>query len=115
MVKDKISSWVINYFCEQIESKKKLRLLQKPKTLQMKSYLKTLPLKSARMILRTKLNMVKVKCNYKGNYKDYKDLICQGCKLKDDTTEHMFQCWKNEWMTGVKMTLDMMQSSDAHL
>ena len=108
MIKEKINKWVIEYYREQICRMSKLRFLRKPKTLEMQSYLKKLPLKSARMILRTKLNMVKVKGNYKGSYQDQ---VCEGCNLNDDTTEHLFQCWKNEWMTGVSMTLDVIHSS----
>ena len=108
MIKERINEWVLDFYCKKIDTMKKLKFLKKPKKLQMNPYLQNLPLDLARMVLRTRLNMLKVKSNYKGTNKD---LICHGCHLKEDTTEHLFQCWKNEWMTGVKMKSDMMHSS----
>ena len=36
-----------------------------------------------------KVNMIDVKMNYKGKYKDMK---CPVCKTEEDTTEHLFEC-----------------------
>ena len=41
-------------------------------------------------IMKLRLNMIDVKCNYKGKYKN--DLICPVCKIENDTTEHLFEC-----------------------
>ena len=40
-------------------------------------------------MMKLRLNMVNVKCNYKGSYKEY---LCPLCSESDDTTEHLFQC-----------------------
>ena len=42
----------------------------------------------AKESLKLKLNMLEVKSNYKGQYKDLK---CK-CQESDDTTEHLFKC-----------------------
>ena len=39
--------------------------------------------------MRFRLNMTKIKANYKGKYND---LTCDGCKEEVETTEHIVNC-----------------------
>ena len=39
--------------------------------------------------MRFRLNMTKIKANYKGKYDD---LTCDGCKEEQETTEHIVSC-----------------------
>ena len=49
-------------------------------------------------MMKLRLNMIEVKCNYKGMYKN--NLRCDVCKSSDDTTEHILQCKR----TGISIT-----------
>ena len=40
-------------------------------------------------IIKTRLNMQALKCNYKGKDKEFE---CPLCKEEQDTTEHIFKC-----------------------
>ena len=42
--------------------------------------------------MKIRLNMIDVKNNYKGKYKN--DRICPICKRENDTIKHLFQCTK---------------------
>ena len=47
--------------------------------------------KDSILMMKTRLNMIEVKCNYKNKFKD--STKCELCKKEDDTTEHMiFNC-----------------------
>ena len=69
MVKAEIDKWALKYYHRDIDQKKKLRFLKKPKKLMLQKYLRILPFTVARKyrtsltvaqaILRTKLNMIK--------------------------------------------------------
>ena len=41
-------------------------------------------------ILKLRLNMLELKCNYKGEHKN--NLACDLCKTGIDNTEHLFEC-----------------------
>ena len=56
-----------------------------------KIYLTSLSFQEAQLIMKTRLNMLEVKCNYKGSFND---LSCNLCKCESDTTEHLFDCPK---------------------
>ena len=100
MVKAEIDKWVLKYYHREIDQKKKLRFLKKPKELILQKYLQLLPFTVSQTILRTKLNMVKAKANYKGTYTDQ---TCNGCQNKEESTEHLFKCWRNGWITGMEL------------
>jgi hypothetical protein len=57
-----------------------------------KRYIDSGNVKTTTGIMRIRLNMVEVKCNYKGKYKG--NLTCPMCKIENDTTEHLFDCKK---------------------
>ena len=54
-----------------------------------KSYLEALKTKEAVIVLKTRLNMLELKSNYKGQHKD---LTCESCGAEEDNTEHIFKC-----------------------
>ena len=53
-----------------------------------KKYLDETDKVTMRNILSRKVNIIDVKMNYKGKYKDMK---CPMCKIEEDTTEHLFE------------------------
>ena len=62
-------------------------------------YLESLKTREAVLILKARLNMLELKCNYKSKHKD---MACQLCGVENETTEHLFLCsnlrkanWKN--------------------
>ena len=64
-----------------------------------KKYLESLKTREAVLILKARLNMLELKCNYKSKHKD---MACQLCGVENETTEHLFLCsnlrkanWKN--------------------
>ena len=81
--------------------KTKLRFI---KTYGKKEYLES-GFKSSVTLIKARLNMVEVKCNFKGNYG--KNLKCVLCKLKDDTTEHLFECSKLSELQNVYTGRDL--------
>ena len=46
-------------------------------------------LNTAKSIMKLRLNMLELKCNYKGKKNNE---ICDLCGDKNDTTEHLFEC-----------------------
>ena len=87
-VKERIQSGLQKRLDSLRGEKTKLRFI---KTYGKKEYLES-GFKSSVTLIKARLNMVEVKCNFKGNYG--KNLKCVLCKLKDDTTEHLFECSK---------------------
>jgi hypothetical protein len=61
-------------------------------TIERKKYIDGNNVKTTTNIMKIRLNMIEVKCNYKGKYKN--DITCPICKSKNDTTEHLFECKK---------------------
>ena len=79
--------------------------------IKMEGYLKILNHEEARQIMRVRLNMVNVKANYRGSYKDY---TCSGCHIHEDTTEHLFKCWKTVHFTGIEANLEWICNEHRH-
>ena len=73
------------------KEKTKLRFIMK---FEQKQYLEQLQYIECIEMIKIKLNMIETKCNYKGKFKT--DLRCDVCEMKNDTTEHIFECSKNE-------------------
>ena len=67
---------------------KKLRFLD---GINRNPYLKELKTQDAVIIMKTRLNMIDLKANFKGKYSDEK---CELCMDEEDNTEHMFECKK---------------------
>ena len=57
-----------------------------------KEYITNLDSNTARNIMKIRLNMIEVKCNFKGKWKA--NLACPFCKIEQDTTEHVLRCNK---------------------
>ena len=52
------------------------------------------------LMLKVRLNMIEVKCNYKNKYRDNR--VCDICGSGEDTTEHMiFECGKIHPLKGM--------------
>ena len=111
-VKRKVQEQVDMQMKKEIEEKTKLRFCVCTSS-KRKPYLEQLGYSEAKMILKLRLNMTELKCNYKNQYKDVK---CDLCHTDNDTTEHLFQCPKMKEMTDVPnittMTREDRQSNE---
>ena len=52
--------------------------------------------------MTTRLNMLELKCNYKGKYKD---MTCDLCRIEDEKTEHIFQCSSLRKLNAKELTV----------
>ena len=52
---------------------------------------------AVKRIMEMRLNMVELKCNYRGKYQD---TICSACKKEEETTEHVIMCGEYKRLTG---------------
>ena len=71
----------------EAKEKSKLRFFNNA---QKKNYINQLGYHETKIILKLKLNMIELKCNYKS--KDNTNMKCNLCKIENDTTEHLFTC-----------------------
>ena len=68
----------------------KLRFVTKMEEFKRKVYIEKMDATSAIQVLRTRLNMLPIYGNYKGNISLPRP--CPLCKMTDDTTEHLVTC-----------------------
>ncbi len=68
----------------------KLRFINEPTTFERKEYLLKMDGSSAIQVLKTRLNMLPVYGNFKGDLSIPR--LCQWCDEEDDTTEHFLTC-----------------------
>ena len=94
-IKDSITLRLQTELSELKKEKTKLRFIEK---FEQKRYLEELTFEDTIEMMKLRLNMMEVKCNYKGKYKN--NLRCEVCNSSDDTTEHILQCKQ----TGVSIT-----------
>ena len=84
-IKNKINKKLDEEILQLSKEKTKLRFCTNAKK---KEYIEKLGYLEAKAIMKLRLNMIEVKCNYKGQYKEHR---CQ-CQESEDTTEHLFNC-----------------------
>ena len=99
MVKEKLNKFVGELLLQQNKNKTKGRFqLDFAK----KEYLQ-LPMNEVKNIMKIRLNMVEVKANFKGKYKD---TICPACKKENETTEHVIKCSEYKKLTLHSLNTD---------
>ena len=59
------------------------------------------------MIMKMRLNMIDVKCNYKSKFTN---LNCELCGKEDDTTEHLFECKELERLKEGTIRIEDMEN-----
>ena len=87
VVKNKITAYLQKEIELETQCKTKSRFCT---TFKQKEYITNLKYKDCITMIKTKLNMLYLKCNYKGNFKE--NLACPLCASENDTTEHIFRC-----------------------
>ena len=87
IVKQRIDIFLNMYLQKQIISKTKLRFVN---NFTQEQYLEELEFQDSIKMIKIRLNMIEVKCNYKTNYANNKK--CELCKEQEDTTEHLIEC-----------------------
>ena len=88
IIKERITKVIKGENTKYIETHTKLRFLHGKGEKWM--YFHNLKINEIKLIMEVRLNMVKVKSNFKNLYGD--NLICDLCKSSEDTTEHLFEC-----------------------
>ena len=92
--KEKLSKMLKQKILEYLQTKLDDEALNKTKSRFCTSFKKkkyiSLKYNDCITMIRVKLNMIYVKCNYKGNFTN--NLACPLCKSEEDTTEHLFTC-----------------------
>ena len=78
--------------CENIEQHTKMRFCTPQHQWSRQKYLTELAHNEAKDLLRFKLNMNDVKCNFKNLYS--KDQLCELCRENEETNEHLMNCSK---------------------
>ena len=81
---------------------KKLRFI-KDDTFKMKEYIIEGENEEVKKMMKIRLNMIEIKGNFKGNFRDgeYK---CPLCKKENDETEHLYECEEIENVIDKKRT-----------
>lgn len=89
--KQKVKNCLDTKMQQQIDNEggRKTRYVKKEHFIR-EEYLKLHDTNTVVSILKIRLNMIDLKCNYKGYYMN--DLKCSVCKEHPETTEHMFKC-----------------------
>ena len=75
------------YLQKQIISRTKLRFVN---NFTQEQYLEELEFRDSVKMIKIRLNMIEVKCNYKTSYAYNKK--CELCKGQEDPTEHLIEC-----------------------
>ena len=88
LIKKKLTEKIQRRLSEESTSHSKLRFIDKDK-FGRKAYLEKCHSSIAYQILKIRLNMENVKCNFKGQHIN---LLCDICKRKEETTEHALLC-----------------------
>ena len=78
----------------QREKMTKLRFTQ---SFQKQDYIRDCPMIKVKKIMKLKLNMVELKTNFKGKYRD---ACCPACEVEEETTEHVLACDEYRKLTG---------------
>ena len=100
-VKEKIESTVKAELEKEAKTKTKLRFTT---TFGRQDYTKECRMEEVKMIMKIRLNMVELKANFRGKYKDN---LCPACKQTEETTEHVILC--PEYKALLQNTLEINQ------
>ena len=100
-VKEKIESTVKAELEKEAKTKTKLRFTT---TFGRQDYTKECRMEEVKMIMKIRLNMVELKANFRGKYKDN---LCPACKQTEEATEHVIQC--PEYKELLQHTLEINQ------
>ena len=102
IIKEKINKIITSELNIEYETKTKLRFL-KNKPFQKEEYLDKYPAMVCKDIMELRLNMIEVKANFKGRFKDE---ICVGCFQEKESTEHFLSCTKMQELTGYNIKIN---------
>ena len=66
-------------------------------------YIKICRMEEVKRIMKMRLNMTKIRANFKGREND---LRCGACKQEDETTEHVIQCPEYKRIIGHSVEIE---------
>ena len=91
-VKEKIGKSIDERTKQEMTNKTKARIVIQDKW-ERKKYLQECDSETIRDVIKIRLHMWQVSCNYK---RDNTDTKCPLCKKSEDTTEHVLECEKDK-------------------
>ena len=107
VVKKEIKEKIIKDIEKSVNDKKQeMKKLRWVKGFGKETYMKDLSTEDAMLIMKTRLNMIEVKSNFRGKYKTE---VCELCEQEEDTTEHLFTCEKLEKIRGDDLTIESLK------
>ena len=102
-IKGKIETYIDKEIQEAANIQTKLRFIR-GKQFKKEEYLEVGNITQISKVMQIRLNMVEAKGNYKNMYKD--DLMCAGCNMVEETTEHLVRCTKYKELANHSIILD---------
>ena len=104
-LKEKVVQRIEGYLDKKLkgDTSTKLRFIEK---FEKKEYITEMDYEDSILMLKVRLNMIEVKCNYKNKYRENR--VCDICRVGEDTTEHMiFECDKIHPLKGMLDGVDI--------
>ena len=103
VVKEKLGQVVEEEIMQKCEEMTKLRFISISSGHKTQEYVKTCKMEEVKSIMKMRLNMTKIRANFKGREND---LRCVACKLEDETTEHVIQCSEYKRLIGHSVEIE---------
>ena len=101
MVKEKLGQVVKEEIEKKCKEMTKLRFTSPGHETQ--EYIKICRMEEVKRITKMRLNMTKIRANFKGREND---LRCVACKQEDETTEHVIQCPEYKRIIGHSVEIE---------
>ena len=112
-LKKEIKQKIKEAMVEEVENKKKdMKKLRFIKEVNKQRYITDMKMKDAIIIMKTRLNMLDLKANYRGKYKDS---MCTMCRSEEETTEHILNCKKVWKIAGQEMSVECVNEPNKKL
>ena len=108
-IKKRINEHIGKELEEKKREMKKLRFID---PLNKVNYTREMKTADAILIMKTRLNMLELKANFRGKYDN---MMCELCNKEEDSTEHLFNCCKMKRLIGMEMGIEKLENPDKKL
>ena len=108
-IKERINKYIDKKVEELKQGMKKLRFISPDNR---NNYIKELSTRDATTIMKTRLNMLDLKANFRGKYNNER---CDLCEKEEDNTEHLFKCEKLMKLLKHTQTVESLESPSKDL
>ena len=111
--KKEVKKRINNHIEQELEEKKKvMKKLRFIDGVRNNQYLKDLRTQEALIILKTRVNMLDLKANFRGKYSNE---LCELCKSEEDSTEHLFSCRKLKELVKSEVSVENLRAPSKEL